>query len=501
MFKDIAANIIGRFWSILSNFLFIPVYIKILGFDSYSIISFSLVIAGLMAMLDAGLTATLSREFARVDIKHSEKINTFKTLESTYYIICVLCTLVVLMFTNNITKSWLNLNTIEIEKVSYFLKIVIIDFGFQLIMRFYLGGLLGLQKQVTANIYQVSWGVVRNGLVVVVILILPSLKLFFIWQTISTIIFTFLIRVSLTKELTGYYKYYYKPVIDKLVFERVWRFTGGMLLISLVACLNTQMDKIIISKLLPIKSLGYYTLGVTLSMGIVTLINPISTALLPRFTALYSEKRNLEASHLYSRISLFVSILVFSLMSNMIIFSKQLIWIWTGNEELSEMASIYLPIIAFATGMLSLQIMAFTVCVANGYTKLNNLLGILSLFITIPGYWFATKHYGAIGTAYVFCFVQSITTFIYVYFVNKKFSIGQSLFSLYLKQILFPFTVSLFVAFSFSFVSELIPNNRVISLLLIGLSTIFATALSVFILIDKNQIKNIYSFIRKFKKK
>lgn len=73
MKKNIIANLIGRFWGILSNFLFIPFYIKLLGFESYSIISFSLMIAGIMAVLDAGLTATLSREFARNDKNEEQK--------------------------------------------------------------------------------------------------------------------------------------------------------------------------------------------------------------------------------------------------------------------------------------------------------------------------------------------------------------------------------------------------------------------------------------------
>ena len=55
MKKNIIANVIGKFWSILSGFLFIPLYIKFLGFESYSIISFTLIIAGIMAVFDAGL--------------------------------------------------------------------------------------------------------------------------------------------------------------------------------------------------------------------------------------------------------------------------------------------------------------------------------------------------------------------------------------------------------------------------------------------------------------
>ena len=78
MLKNIVANFVGRFWSILSNFLFIPLYIHYLGFESYSVISFTLVVAGLMAILDVGLTATLSREFARKDTASDEKVKIFK---------------------------------------------------------------------------------------------------------------------------------------------------------------------------------------------------------------------------------------------------------------------------------------------------------------------------------------------------------------------------------------------------------------------------------------
>ena len=80
-----------------------------------------------------------------------------------------------------------------------------------------------------------------------------------------------------------------------------------------------------------------------------------------------------------------------------------------------------LPIVAFAYSMIAIQMLPYNIAVANGYTKLNNILGLLSLVITIPGYYIATKNYGDIGAAAVFCFVQTVTTVIYLYFINKKF--------------------------------------------------------------------------------
>jgi O-antigen/teichoic acid export membrane protein len=501
MTKNIIANFIGRFWSILSNFLFIPLYIHYLGFESYSIISFTLVIAGLMAVLDAGLTATLSREFARVDNPHEEKIRIFKTLETSYFIVIGFCIIFVFTLSGIIAEKWLNLKISDPEKISYFIKIISFDIGFQLLLRFYMGGLLGLEKQVKANMYQVGWGILRNGLVVVAILVVPTLEMFFIWQAISTIIFAILLRLSLNETLTGYYKFDFKLKIEKSVLKRIWLFAGGMLLISLVSGLNTQMDKIAISKLLPVESLGHYTLAVSLAMGILVLVNPISITLLPRFTALYSAGKSNEASTLFCKINLVVAVLVFSIMANMVFFSKQLIWIWTNDMELAQQAHVYLPIIAFSVAMLSLTTIPYNIAIANGYTKLNNQLGLISLFVTMPGYWFATKSYGAIGAAYMFSGAQTVATLIYLYFINKKFIRIKRVSTLYIQQMLLPLLIALVIAFGFSFIPELIKNNRLLSLLWVGVATSITLVVSVLVLFPSCEIKKIVDLTHILKNK
>lgn len=494
MKKNIIANIIGKFWSILSGFLFIPLYIKYLGFESYAIISFTLIIAGVMAVLDAGLTATLSREFARVDNFQADKIRIFKTLESVYFIIIGLSIFLVYSLSGTIANNWLNLSAYDPEKVSFFLKIISFDIGFQLLLRFYMGGLLGLEEQVKANLYQVGWGVLRNGIVVVAIWAIPTLEMFFIWQAVSTVIFTFLIGISLRKDLIGQIKFDFKFKIELSVFKNIWKFAGGMLLISLVAALNTQLDKLAISKLLPIDSLGYYTLAVSISLGIIVLVNPISVALLPRFTALYSVGKIEEASKLFQKINLFVAILVFSVMSNISFFAKKIIWIWTGEIELAEHSSYLIPIIAFAMAMLSLQIIPFNIAIAKGYTKLNNLLGIISLFITLPGYWIATQYYGAIGAACIFCFVQTTITLVYIYVINSKYINEQNISRLYIKHMLLPLLLSLCVAFGFSFTPSWVENNRIFSLLWIGMATFSTFLILATLLLPLKDIKKSISF-------
>ncbi|MFA5300556.1 MAG: oligosaccharide flippase family protein, partial [Lutibacter sp.] len=254
-------------------------YIKFLGFESYAIISFTLIIAGVMAVLDAGLTATLSREFARNDQSIEDKRRIFNTLETSYFLIIIIVSIMIFFFSNSIANNWLNLNTISPNRVSLFIKIIGFEAGFQMLFRFYMGGVLGFEKQVKANIFQIGWGILRNGLVVFAIFYVQTLEMFFIWQLFATIIFTLIMRLLLLSILNGNHNFSFKPTLEKEIFLKIWHFAGGMLLISLVAALNTQMDKLAISKLLDIDNLGYYTLAVSLSMGILVLVSPISVAL------------------------------------------------------------------------------------------------------------------------------------------------------------------------------------------------------------------------------
>jgi O-antigen/teichoic acid export membrane protein len=120
--KNIVANLIGKFWSILSAFLFIPFYINFLGFESFSIISFTLVIAGFMAIFEGGLTSPLSREFALSQNSLQDKIRILKSLESVLFIIIGLSIFLIISLSDFIAFKWLNLSDFNPSKISFFFK-------------------------------------------------------------------------------------------------------------------------------------------------------------------------------------------------------------------------------------------------------------------------------------------------------------------------------------------------------------------------------------------
>jgi hypothetical protein len=93
--NNLIANVLGQGWSGLMNFVFVPVYIALLGIEAYGLIGLYASLQALYYILDAGMSATLNRELARYS--HAMQINrtqehireiqdSFLVLDSQHYV-------------------------------------------------------------------------------------------------------------------------------------------------------------------------------------------------------------------------------------------------------------------------------------------------------------------------------------------------------------------------------------------------------------------------------
>ena len=438
----------------------------------------------MMSVIDAGLTSTLEREFAREDKNDKEKVDVFNTLEAMYLLI-VLCFAILSFFLAPIiTDNWLDVDTNKFQQADTYIFIALVEILFQLLVRFYKGGLLGLEKQVKANVFQIFWGLIRNGFVIIVLIYSSNLATFFYWQLASTAIFVFILKYLLTKEFEGLLKFFSIPKVEYRILKEVWKFAGGVLLISLIASINTQMDRFTISKLLSLEALGYYTLALTAARVTGMVVSPISIAILPRLTALYSKRLIKEARALYDKVNLFVNSIIYTLMLILVFYSYEIIWIWTGDTEIAHNSSFLVMILSVGYSMLSMQVIPFKVALANGYTLLNNIIGIVSLLVTVPGYILFTNWYGAVGAAMTFSIVQGIISLIYIMLIDQKFLKLTNKLSYYVKNYFLNFIILFLMIYLSTFI-DISNFNRIFSLIWIGIIFSISVPLSVLI-IDKN---------------
>lgn len=420
MNRNILANIAGRFWSTLSNFIFLPLYVAILGMDEYAVISLSLVVAGVLTIFDLGLTATIAREMARGDVSDTGRYRVFKTFETLYVLLLLICGVGGVFLSDVVADHFIHDTAIDRGLISLCLKLIILEGALQLYLRFYTSAMMGLERQVEANLLNIVWGILRNGLIVLVILAWPDLTVFFAWQVAMSLSMLALAKVRLERALAEW-RIADVPRLDWKELRRVRHFAGGVFLIALVAVVNTQLDRIVLSSLLDLKYLGYYTIAVSIGTGLLALASPFQAAVQPRMTRWFSERQAARAKALYLHAATLVAVLVFPVAAVIAWNAEAVVFTWMGNGEIARNAAPIVPLAVTAYAFLAMQTMTYAVALANGFTRYHNVVGLVTLCISLPGYWFGVKAFGPTGAVAVFALIQVSGAVIFHALIDRRF--------------------------------------------------------------------------------
>ena len=108
--KNMTANLAGSFWQALMLFIFIPIYIKFVGIESWGLIGLFATLQAMSGLLDLGISNTLNREMARLSAlqgREQEMRNLIRTLETLYWSIAVFVGIIVLALSPVIAHHWL----------------------------------------------------------------------------------------------------------------------------------------------------------------------------------------------------------------------------------------------------------------------------------------------------------------------------------------------------------------------------------------------------------
>lgn len=416
MFKNIIANYIGKLWGIISVFVFVPFYIKLLGIESYAVINFYTVILTIMYFADGGLSATLNREIARTSDKLYIGRMLF-TIERVYLIICSSIIIVIFSFSGIIAKNWLNSQTISYQDLSIYISLMGISVAFQLFTTLQNSGLMGLEKQVLSNSIQILSSIFRSAIVLIPLYFYPTLLTFFIWQVTSNVIFFFVTRYNLWKFIKVDTTYEF----DKQILKTVGRFAGGMMLMAIISSLNTQIDKLVISKILSLKEFGYYALAGILAQVPELIITPIAVALLPRMVKCTTDIEKNRLARLFHVNSFILSAIASTGAMVILIFTKDFLYIWTHDNNIADKIENVTRVLLIGGVFLSFQYMPYYLAIANGHTKTNVRLGIVAIICIIPVLIFCVMHFGLIGATYTWLIMNIVAYFYLGYFIILKF--------------------------------------------------------------------------------
>jgi len=419
--QNIIANFAGNIWQALMGLAFIPLYIKFMGVESYGLIGIFATLQAMFVILDMGITATLSREMARLSVlpgREQEMRNLVRSLEIIYWCVAIFIGMAVMAISPFIAHNWVKASQLSPQTIEQALLIMGFAVALQWPASFYSGGLIGLQRQVLLNLINIGVSTMRGvGAVLILWLISPTIQAFFSWQIIISIINTCLLAFFFWHRLPRTEK---RASFQKQLLAGVWRFAVGISGITLLSVILMQMDKIILSKMLSLEMFGYYTLASTVAISLYRLINPVNAAIFPRITQFVSLVDQDGLKQLYHKSCQFMSVLILPVTVVVAMFSYEILLIWTQNPVTAEKSHLLVSILICGTALNGLMNIPYGLQLAHGWTRLTLYVNLISVILLMPLIIFMTNHYGAIGAASVWVILNGGYVLIAIHFIHRR---------------------------------------------------------------------------------
>ena len=451
------SNIATKLWSMVSIYLFIPLYIRILGETSYGLVSFFATMQTTLNILGLGLSNTLRREFASGENTEKNAVRKYmllRSVENIYFVIAAMISFLCVFGSPVIAEQWLQIETLDPRMVTIVIFIMGISIAFQLVANLYAGCLFGLEYQVDANIICILWSAAKSiGALAVIWMLSPNLIYFYCWHIFTDAIYFWVLRYYSIKKLDIKTKVKWR-MNNFSNIKSVWKYTCGILCISFVALINKQLDKVIISKFLPITELGAYNIATTL--GSLSTIIPIAlyTTVFPRFTHYATTNNRLRLEKEFLKINKAVGLILSSMGAFIAVYALPLIRVWTGSEAYVEILGFVGTLVVLAVAITEYQEIPYALALANGNTKYNVIVG----GIFIPFVFFATYigivKYGLVGAGMVYLVTMTAQTLIYEWMVYHKY-LKVNPVRVILTDMILPLSLSLFIAFTSKYMIEL----------------------------------------------
>lgn len=421
---NLIANYASQIYVTCVGIIVLPMYLKYLGVEAYGLIGFYSMLQAWFQLLDIGLSPTMSRETSRFNGSDNNAItlrHLLRVMEMIFITTGAAGAILLIAASSFIVENWLKIQSLSQSSVVESLCIIAAIIALRWISGLYRSAVTGFESFVWLGYFNVIIATVRFVLVLpVFIYINADITTYFYYQ-LCVGVFELSILIIKTYRLlprlpgVSFSPFDWSPLNKILKFSLSIAFTGSIWI------LVTQIDKLLLSKLLTLKEYGYFTIAVLVANGITLIAAPFSAVLLTRMSKLASQNNDNEMIVLYRNASQIIACIVVPVALILACFSEQILWAWTGSKEITAEASPVLAIYALGNAVLALAAFAYYLQFAKGDMKLHLIGNGLFIIILLPAIIKGSTEYGMIGAAYAWLISNTLYFVFWVPKVHKKF--------------------------------------------------------------------------------
>lgn len=425
--KNILANYASQFYVTLIGIFMVPFYIRYMGAEAYGLVGFYALLQSWFMLLDMGLTPTLERETARFyggAIDGARYFSLFRVLEEVFFVVSLAGGSAMVMASGYISEHWLNVSLLAGVEVQNAVRLMGVIIALRWMGGLYRGAVIGSERLGWLGGFNAVIATVRFVGVVPLLMFAGATPTFFFG-------FQFCIAVLELSVLIGYV-YGFLPAapgrhalsFDFGPIRRLLRFSLTIAFTSSVWVVTTQMDKLVLSKMLPLAEYGYFSLSVLVASVVIVISNPVRSAVMPRLTRSEAENDTVSFLGVYRKATQLVVVVAGSAAITLAFHAEPVLFSWTGDRILALKAAPVLRLYAMGNGLLAVAGFSYYMQYAKGDLRLHFLWSIGSLLLLIPAVIWAAARYGGSGAGYVWVSLNLLSFLILIPLVHRRFFPG-----------------------------------------------------------------------------
>lgn len=479
--KNILANYGGQAWMALMGVVFIPWYIRILGMEAFGLVGLMLSIQALSMLFDMGMGGALNRELAR-RVHDSDSVDSIGSLIRTFewmlWPMALLIALAIWLVSGPLANHWLHPVELSVSLTSHAIAIMGVAVALQWPSSFYANGLSGLEQQPVLSVINAFFTTLRGaGVLIILYWVSPSIIAFMSWYALVGLCQSIASALILWRLL---------PIDRKIAchfraseLRATGRFAGGLVTIMALSVALAQLDRIVISAMMPLAELGYFSLAMSVAAGMGRMVQPLFNALYPRYSKLVSLRKYAQLSDLYHLSNQYLAVVVGAIGAVLVFFSRNVLFLWTGDWNTSEKVALPLSILAGGTAFNGLMNLPYALQLANGWTRLTISSNAIALALGVPFCIWAVENHGLVGASWLWLGINFCFVFVSVPLMHRHLLKGE-LRRWYVIDVLPPFAAAVAASATCRWLTPEIPRtpSGCAQIAVISGITLFASALA-----------------------
>lgn len=414
---NIIANLAGGIWIAGLTLAITPLQVNLLGIETYGLIGFITTLQIIVSVLDFGLSSTITRELASdCSLDRTESRLLLRTALAFYWGIAVLIGGMLFAGADEISRSWFNAATIDYGEITQAFQIVALVLAFRWPVALYTGALAGIHRMDVLNLIKASMATVRLAGGIAVVVLWRNLEAFLFWTAVSALVEVLAYAIICRKVMP---EMDWRPGFSFSALQAVWGFSLSMNGLALLGMGITQLDRIMISKMLPLESLGYYSLAYSTATAVSLVLSALSTALMPAYAKAHALKARsvlLQQYDTANRVTLFSTGLV---LFTLLFFGEPILRLWVNSEAA---AGAWRPLCMLAVGFwLSASVSnAYNAGVACRQPGLLLSISAISAVLYVPVLYSSIHFWGIDGAAASWLLLNFVYVLVIVPTVHRR---------------------------------------------------------------------------------